>query len=136
MYPNTPVHLLLCEAGLAPASLVLDRRQRSYGYRLLSLSDEHLTKKILPISLRIGDGTLQSEELPENNLAWTQNTRPTQYGQWLAWQMTVDHAIDPADGVEPVEIIQPDTNFSGQIFIDKKNQALREAKRDHAGLVI
>ena len=50
--------------------------------------------------------------------------------------MTVDHAIDPADGVEPVEIIQPDTNFSGKIFINNKSQALREAKRDHAGLVI
>ena len=71
MYPSTPVHPLLCKAGLAPASLVLDSRQRSYGYRLLSLLDEHLTKKILPISLRIGDGMLQSEELLENNLTWT-----------------------------------------------------------------
>ncbi len=60
------------------------------------LPDKHPAKKILPISLRTGDGTFQPEELPENNLMWTQNARPTLYGQWLAWQMTVDHSIDPA----------------------------------------
>ena len=111
MYPSTPVHSLLYEAGLTPASIVLDSRQRLYAYRLLSLPDEHPTKKILPISLKVGDGTLQPEELPQNNLMWTQNTRPTLYGQWLAWQITVDHSIDPADGVEPVEVIKPGTSF-------------------------
>ena len=71
MYPSTPVYPLLCKAGLAPTSFVLNNRQRSYGYRLLSLPDEHLTKKIFPINLKIGDGTLQPEKLPENNLAQT-----------------------------------------------------------------
>ena len=60
---------------------------------------------------------------------WTQNARPTSYGQWLAWQMTVDHSIDPADGVEPVEIIKPGTNFPEEIIIDGKTQALREARK-------
>lgn len=43
MYPSTPIHLFLCEAGLTPASIVLDNRQRIYAYRLLSLPDEHPT---------------------------------------------------------------------------------------------
>ncbi len=38
MYPSTPLHPLLCEAGLAPASTLLDHCQRLYAYRLLSLS--------------------------------------------------------------------------------------------------
>ena len=136
MYPSTLVYLLLCKASLASASLVLNSHQRLYSYWLLSLPDKHLTKKILPINLRIGDGTLQLEKLPENNLAWPQNTRPTQYAQWLVWQITVDHTIDPEDGVKLVEIIQLDTNFSEKIFIDNKSQVLRKVKKDHADLII
>ena len=67
---------------------------------------------------------------------WTQNARPTLYGQWLAWQMTVDHSIDPADGVERVEIIKPSTSFVGKIIIDNKAQALAEARKDHLGLTM
>ena len=33
-----------------------------------SSSDQHSKKEILTISLRIGDGTFQPEELPDNNL--------------------------------------------------------------------
>ena len=36
MYPSTPIHPLLCEAGLTPASIVLNYRQRLYACRLLS----------------------------------------------------------------------------------------------------
>ncbi len=50
--------------------------------------------------------------------------------------MTVDHSIDPADGVEPVEVVKPGTNFQGEIIIDCKKQALREAAKDRTGLVI
>ena len=104
--------------------------------RGFSLSNQHLTKEILPISLRVRDGIFQPEELPNNNLMWTHDARPTLYGQWLAWQITVDHSIDPADRVEPVEILKPGTNFQGKIIIDCKKQPLKEATKDRAGLVI
>ena len=101
MYSSTPIHPLLCEAGLIPASVLLDYRQRIYTCRLLRLPEMHPAKEILPISLGKGDQDFQPGELPENSLLWTQNSRPTLYGQWLAWQITLNHAIDPADGVEP-----------------------------------
>ena len=91
MYPSTPLHPLLCEAGLTPASTLLDYGQRLYAYRLLSLPDQHPAKEILPMSLRIGDGGFQPGELPDSTLMWTQGTRPTLYGQWLAWQITIEH---------------------------------------------
>ncbi len=50
--------------------------------------------------------------------------------------MTIDHSIDPANGVEPVKVIKPGTNFQVEIIIDSKKQALREATKDCAGLVI
>lgn len=65
-YSSTPIHPLLCETGQTLASIVLDSRQTSYAYRLLSFLDEYQAKKILPNSLRRGDRTI--EELPENNL--------------------------------------------------------------------
>ncbi len=136
MYPSTHLHLLLYEADLTPGSIVLDNRQRLYACRLLSLPDEDPEKKILPISLRVGDRTFQPKQLQKNNLIWTKNARPTLYGQWLAWQMTLDHSFDPADGVEPVEVINPGINFQREIIIDCKKQALRKATKDNAVLVI
>ncbi len=42
---------------------------------------------------------------------WTENARPTLYGQWLAWQVTIEHSVEPADGVEPVEFVKTGTCF-------------------------
>lgn len=81
MYPSTPVHPLLSESGLIPASILLDYRQRRYTHRLLSLPDSHPTKEILPISLREGDKGFQPGEVPENTLIWTENAWPALYGQ-------------------------------------------------------
>ena len=50
--------------------------------------------------------------------------------------MTVDHSIDLADEVEPVEIIKSSTSFVGKIVIDNKAQVLTEARKDHLGLAI
>ena len=80
MYRSTPLHPLLCEAGIIPASTHLDYRQRLYAHRLLSLPDLHPAKEILPISLRVGDEGFQPGELPDDSLMWTQHARPTLYG--------------------------------------------------------
>ncbi len=135
MYPSTPIHPLLCEACLVLASTLLNYRQRQYALRLLSLSDQHPTKEILPISLRKGDAGSQPGELPENTLMWTENARPTLYGQRLAWQISFEHAIEPADGVEPVEIMEVD-RLSGKIVIQPKKNAFEDARKYRTGLVM
>ena len=135
MYPSTPVHPLLCEAGLVPASALLNHRQRQYAYRLLSLPDQHLVKGILHISLRKGDASSQPRKIPENTLMWTENARPTLYGHWLAWQISIEHWIGPADGVEPVETIEVD-RFTGKVVIQPKKEALEETKKYRTGLVM
>lgn len=50
--------------------------------------------------------------------------------------MIVNHAIEAANRVKPVEIIYSKTNFIRKIFIDNKSQLLRKVRRDHAYLVI
>ena len=48
--------------------------------QLLSLSNLHPTKEILPISLREGDRGFQLGEAPENTITSIENIRPTLYG--------------------------------------------------------
>ena len=71
MYQSTPIAPLMSEAGLIPAKIMLDYRQRRYAYRLLTLSDGCPTKDILPISLKMGDGSAQPGELPEKDEIWS-----------------------------------------------------------------
>ncbi len=66
---------------------------------------------------------------------WTENARPTLYGHWLAWQISIEHSIDPADGVEPVDTMEVN-RFTGKIVIQPKKEALEEAKKYRTGLVM
>ena len=50
MYASTPIQVLISEAGLVPAQILLENRQKMYTYRLLTLPDDYIAKKILPIS--------------------------------------------------------------------------------------
>lgn len=69
-----------------------------------SSHDDHLAKKILPISSRKGNtNTIRAEDQPEDILIWARNERPTSLSQWLARQVSITQAVDPAYRVEPVE---------------------------------
>ena len=81
-------------------------------------------RKYCPLVLRKGNGEYQLGELPENTLIWTQNARPTLYGHWLAWQITIEHSIDPAERVELVELMDPSMVFKEDVIIKGTNQAL------------
>lgn len=131
-YPGTPIHPLLSEAGLIPAKLLLDFRQKSYAYRLLTLLNHHPTKQILPISLRDGDKSSQSGEQPEDTLLWAESAKPKLLGHLLAQQVASNNAIDPEDGVEPVQSLGPNAGFSG-IVIEEKKKAVEEAKKYGTG---
>ncbi len=114
---------------------MLDYRQRRYEYRLLTLPDGHPTKDILPVSLRIGDGSAQPGELPENDEIWSLNQRVRTYGQYLAQQVSVGFSIDLAEGVEPVIHLKP-VEFIGKIIIQESKVAIKEAKEDMSDLIL
>lgn len=135
MYPSTLINPLLCEADLVSASRLLNHHQRQYVYQLLSLLDQHLAKNILLISLRKGEGDFQPGELPESHLMWMEKTRPILYWQWLVWQITIEHLIDPTDGVEPIETMKQD-KFQGTIVIQSKKNIIKEARKYRPSLVM
>lgn len=91
---------------------------------------------VLPISLKKGDRDSQPGEQPINTLLWTENTRPVLYGQRLAWQIAFDHAIDPAEGVEPVNLPKTDAGFEGKVVIESPKRALEKAKEEGEGLIL
>lgn len=135
MYRSTPIAPLMSEAGLIPAEIMLDYRQRRYAHRLLTLPDGHPTKDILPVSLRLGDGSVQPGELPENDEIWSLNQKVRTFGQQLAQQVSVDFSIDLAEGVEPVIQFKP-AEFSGRIIIQEPKLAIKEAKADLSDLIL
>lgn len=49
---------------------------------------------------------VQPGELLEDSLMWPENVRPTIYGHWPAWQITIEHSIDPADGEELLQTME------------------------------
>lgn len=62
MYHSTPIAVLMNEAGLILAHILLDFRKRKYAYCIPSLPDSILTKEILPSSLREKDRDAQAED--------------------------------------------------------------------------
>ena len=66
---------------------------------------------------------------------WMKNTRPTLYGWWLAWQITIELSIDSIDDLKPVESIEPN-RFKKKIVIQTKKNSIIEAKKYWPGLVI
>ena len=81
MYRSTLNAPLMSEVGLIPTEIMLDYRQRRYAHHLLTLPDGHPTKDILPVSLRLGDGSVQPGELPENDEIWYLNQKVRTFGQ-------------------------------------------------------
>lgn len=53
----------------------------------------------------------------------------------LAQQVASNHAIDPADGAEPVQSFGPDVRGCVNVIIEGKKKALEEAKKYRAGYV-
>lgn len=131
MYRSSPISPLMNESGLFPAHILLDSQQRAYAYRILSLPDSIPTKDILPITLRIGDGNVQPEDLPEYDLIWSTAQHIKTYGQHLAQQVSVRFSIDLTEGVEPI-LAMPVQVFPGKIFIEEKSKAIEIAQGDQA----
>lgn len=54
----------------------------------------------------------------------------------LLQQITVDHSIDPADGVEPVKKLRFDKLFKADVIVGCKKMVLEEARKNQPGLVL
>jgi hypothetical protein len=76
MFRSTPEESLVREAGLVPAKVLLDRRQRRYACGLLSLPQGHPTKDILPLTMISGDGSAQPGEQPAGDIEWAEGRGP------------------------------------------------------------
>lgn len=61
--------------------------------------------------------------------------RPILYGQWLAWQLTVDHSNGFAKGVEPIEKIASNCILNIEVVIKNRNEVLEEVKNNRTGLI-
>ena len=67
MWKSTPKEILLAEANLRTAKVVLDARQRKFSVRLTVLTYENPAKNILPIIFRKGNRSTQPIKQLINN---------------------------------------------------------------------
>ena len=67
MWKNIPIKILLIEANLRIAKIILDARQRKFSVRLAILTDENPAKNILPIIFKKKDKFTQPIKQPANN---------------------------------------------------------------------
>lgn len=49
--------------------------------------------------------------------------------------MSIEHSIDPADGIGPVEVVEPN-RFTEKIVIQPKKDELEKARKCQTGLVM
>ena len=94
MWKSTPIDILLAEANLRKAKVLLDWRQRSFSFRLTSLPDKNPAKNILPVTLRNGDSAEQSSDDAE----WAEKLTPVKnlLSQHLAQSISRITEVDPA----------------------------------------
>lgn len=133
MYPSMPIYPLLSEARLIPAQLLLDSYSKSYVFQLLTLPNCHLTKQILPISLKERDENKQSRKQPKETLIWVKNIKPKMFDQLLAQKVANNFIIDLTNGIEPIPNLGLNIYFNRNINIEAKKKILEEAKKYCAG---
>lgn len=93
-------------------------------------------KSNLTLQYRKGEESSQPGEQPEYTLLCVENARPKFFGHLLAQQVAINHSIDLADGVEPVDSSGLATHFSGNVIIAGKEKALEEARQYREGTVM
>lgn len=71
MLQCVPVEVVVQEAGLRPAVLLLNNRQWRYILRFLAAPKTHPARDILPVTIRDGEDQEQSEAQQEDNNACT-----------------------------------------------------------------
>ena len=84
---------------------------------------------------RKGDGDTQPGDQPEDTPLWASIDKASTYGQWFARQLSLTKCIDPADGVEPVEILWCLQEISTHVIIEPAKKGTQEAKSYQAGKV-
>lgn len=137
-FRTTPIGPLLREAGLEPAGVILDHKQRTYAVRLLGLPRSHPAHQILPVTFSQGDIQAQPGEQPIEDRAWATfgNNRPRgpwSLGQQLARQVAQVLPADPSGGFEETIEAFPGT-FPGVIRVLSTIKALEQAQTPWTGL--
>ena len=135
VFRTTPGGPLMIEAGLDPAEVALDNRQRSYAARLLTLPEDHPAAQVLPVSFRQGDRQAQPGEQSPANREWAESGRLRSLGQHLARSLANIIRTDPSGGFERTKETYPST-FPGNIIVPGHDEAIEQARQTLPGLTL
>lgn len=83
----------------------------------------------MPISLRVGDESLQPVKQSEDTLLWVKNLKPKLFGHLLVQQIASNYFINSANRVKPVQSLQSAIYFKKKIFIEENRKVLDKVRR-------
>ena len=135
MFRSTSEVLIIRETNLTSAKTLLNIRQREYEERLLSLSDDHLIKKILSIFLRRDDDAAQLKEQSIDDIDWAEERDQNTLSHYLARQLTAQSVIDLAEEMKSIVKIRS-KSYSRVIVISLTERALEETREPRLDLVL
>ena len=137
MWKSTPIEILLAEANLRNAKVMLDSRQRKFSARLATLPDENPAKNILPVTFRNGDGSAQPMEQPIGDTDQTRKgkRKGKQLDIRLARSIAIVVEIDLIESIKAIRQVALGT-FPNTVIISPKKQALEKANTPRNSQVI
>jgi ribonuclease HI len=118
---TTPIAPLIAEAGLLPATTLLNDRQRKYVARLVGLPEGHQAKNVLPTKITNGN----QEEEPDEDYTPCQ-VKPVRAGLGTRLAKGIQDVIDEKNGMEIVK--ETTKTVEGTVLIKDRETATNEVK--------
>ncbi|POS82121.1 hypothetical protein EPUL_006259, partial [Erysiphe pulchra] len=130
MFRSAPIGVVIKEAGLRPATSLLNNRQRRYAHHILSLPQDNPTRNILPLTFRVGDAHAQPGEIKSGDWDWLEDHKVKTLGQRLANSLTDSTVVDTSYGFEHTRRVEP-ACFLGVVDVPSSREAAEDKARQH-----
>ena len=130
MFRSAPIGVVIKEAGLRPATSLLNNRQRQFAHRILSPPQDNPTRNILPLTFRVGDAHAQPEEIKSEDWDWLEDHKDKTLGQRLANSLADSTVVDTSYGFEFTKRVEP-ACFLGVVDAPSSREAAEDKARQH-----
>ena len=103
---NIPIKILLIEANLRIAKIILDARQRKFSVKLTVFTDENPAKNILPVIFKKKDRSAQpiKQLINNTNQIKKEKKKRNQLGMRLIKNINII-TVNPAEDIETIRQI-------------------------------
>ena len=114
---------------MTPAGPLLDYRQRKYVLRTLKLPSNNPANQLLSLTLKYGDGNVQSDQYSEEDLSWIHSeVKSVNLTQKLVKNLIKELNLDSSERFKKVLIVKK-LLFPKRIIILEKEIVISKTKK-------